>query len=979
MDSLLILSIIVALMLVTVAGLALRNRILFKMGVRNFTRRPKETAVVIAGLLVSTAIISGSLVAGDTMNYMIEKATYDALGPVDESISMSGQYFATSVSDKLAADQAVSSLVHGIAPAIIVTAPSVDDRSNDISASEVQLYGTDFTADKAFGDFILLDGTHTDATDLHANEVIINNRLAKDLNAHVGDTLAVNYGVPGSTFSTHNATIKYIAQDTGKAQFGLAKNVFMPLAAAQSIVGKPGQINQIHITNTGSADNGAGMSEKVMSAVNQSLAGLPYSFQTQAIKQDMLKVAQDTGSQMTQMFVLFSSFAIIAAALLIVSMFVMLAEERKSELGMARAVGLERRHLTQLFLFEGTSYAVVAAALGSLLGLGVGAGLIYGFNSIISDNAEYSITLALHYNWSSLALAFLLGVTLTLVTIALASWRISKLNVIHAIRNTKELRSTTVTRRTLLAGALLAAVGIFTYLVAGSDGMIKVIAPTMAIFGVGLVARRWASQERVFSLASVALIAYLVYLNVIASAGMALGAAQYMFMLSGVMMVIAVILVIFFNAPTVIRGLTGTLGRVRSLQAMLKSAVAYPLNNRFRTGMTVMMFALVIFVIVMGSISSATFKISPEEQTGGYDICAHSVAPLSNLTVVTPPSATLHSSMPSQTLLTLGAPSTALNVTPLAASKLQYYDGLYATQVSDMKINGQDVSYQGPPFDSVYGFDANFTQHAQYEFLDVGPGTSTQDIWNAANDPHKVVVDSSYTYGNQQTVKAGDTITLPTAKGTETFTVAGVLNEFYLHGVFMNKTTMKDLFPRVQGDTLFMMKLAPGVAPLDTTYALKQGYKAFGVDAAVIRDEVQQMTEQSQAFMQLIYVFLGLGLIVGIASLGTITMRSILERRQQIGMMRAIGFQRSHVTRSLLTEGLFTAALGTAVGVGTGVVLTYGIYLSFSQKESYQFTVPWMQLATILVGVFVAAIVCIVIPARNAAKIPPAEAVRYLE
>jgi ABC-type lipoprotein release transport system permease subunit len=41
----------------------------------------------------------------------------------------------------------------------------------------------------------------------------------------------------------------------------------------------------------------------------------------------------------------------------------------------------------------------------------------------------------------------------------------------------------------------------------------------------------------------------------------------------------------------------------------------------------------------------------------------------------------------------------------------------------------------------------------------------------------------------------------------------------------------------------------------------------------------------------------------------------ILERRQQIGMMRAIGCQRSQVTRSLLLEGFFTALLGAVVGV----------------------------------------------------------------
>ena len=65
MDGTLLLSIIVAVMLLSVIVLAFKNKILFKMGVRNFSRRPKETVIVVVGLLVSTAIISGSLIAGD--------------------------------------------------------------------------------------------------------------------------------------------------------------------------------------------------------------------------------------------------------------------------------------------------------------------------------------------------------------------------------------------------------------------------------------------------------------------------------------------------------------------------------------------------------------------------------------------------------------------------------------------------------------------------------------------------------------------------------------------------------------------------------------------------------------------------------------------------------------------------------------------------------------------------------------------------
>ena len=64
-------------------------------------------------------------------------------------------------------------------------------------------------------------------------------------------------------------------------------------------------------------------------------------------------------------------FSIAAGVLLIFLIFVMLAAERRSELGIARAVGTRRGHLVQMFLFEGAAYDLAAALVGAVLGAGV--------------------------------------------------------------------------------------------------------------------------------------------------------------------------------------------------------------------------------------------------------------------------------------------------------------------------------------------------------------------------------------------------------------------------------------------------------------------------------------------------------------------------------------------------------------------------------------------------------------------------------
>ena len=93
-------------------------------------------------------------------------------------------------------------------------------------------------------------------------------------------------------------------------------------------------------------------------------------------KRELLDQADAIGGEFGAIFLFIGSFAIIAGVMLLVNVFVMLAEERKGELGMLRAVGLRRGRLVRGFVLEGTVYALVAAAVGVLAGLGVGRAVI---------------------------------------------------------------------------------------------------------------------------------------------------------------------------------------------------------------------------------------------------------------------------------------------------------------------------------------------------------------------------------------------------------------------------------------------------------------------------------------------------------------------------------------------------------------------------------------------------------------------------
>src|SRR5690349_14153840 len=81
---------IVALLSLPFLYVAIRRPVLRRLAFRNAARRPRETALIILGSLLGTAIMTGSFVVGDTFTSSIRRGAYEQLGPVDEVVSVAG-------------------------------------------------------------------------------------------------------------------------------------------------------------------------------------------------------------------------------------------------------------------------------------------------------------------------------------------------------------------------------------------------------------------------------------------------------------------------------------------------------------------------------------------------------------------------------------------------------------------------------------------------------------------------------------------------------------------------------------------------------------------------------------------------------------------------------------------------------------------------------------------------------------------------
>jgi putative ABC transport system permease protein len=122
-------------------------------------------------------------------------------------------------------------------------------------------------------------------------------------------------------------------------------------------------------------------------------------------------------------------------------------------------------------------------------------------------------------------------------------------------------------------------------------------------------------------------------------------------------------------------------------------------------------------------------------------------------------------------------------------------------------------------------------------------------------------------------------------------------------------------------------------------------------------------------------LLLGLGavaLLVGAIGIANIMVISVLERRAEIGLRRALGATRRHITIQFLTESALLAAIGGVTGLLFGAIATWIYTLSKNQP----FVVPTWALIAAPAGGFVIGAVAGLYPAAKAARLSPTEALR---
>src|SRR5918993_1801543 len=234
----------------------------------------------------------------------------------------------------------------------------------------------------------------------------------------------------------------------------------MPLENLQKLVGEEGRVNEVLITHHGPAVEGGKYTDTTVDEIRPVLSA--NGLEADPVKKEAIDQADSRGETFSTLFVLFGQFSVAAGMLLIFLIFVMLAAERKHELGIARAVGMQRSHLVRAFAFEGALYALIASSLGSVAGVGVGWVMVrFLGKGFAGGSDDFRIVFAT--SLGNVVLAFCMGMVLTFAVVLVSSWRVSRLNVVRAIRDIPEPDSQGRTVWGVIVAVLVPVVGVVTF------------------------------------------------------------------------------------------------------------------------------------------------------------------------------------------------------------------------------------------------------------------------------------------------------------------------------------------------------------------------------------------------------------------------------------------------------------------------------------------------------------------------------------
>ncbi len=944
MITLLAIAVIAVLFPIVVHDLVRRPSIR-RLGLRNVVRRRGEAALVVGGSMLATALIVASFIIGSSFDQSIRNIAETSLGPVDEIVFVDQPEQLGALAGELLADE--SGEIDGVLPVIsaeVAVASVATDSADRRVEPQADLLEMDLTSAVAFGNDPGSTG-YRDTTPPPVGAAVINTELADEIGVVRGDEIDLFFGGSPIRLEVHD-----VIEATGMA--GFAEIVVAPgtVAAAFDTYRAAGGVADLEgiapsallVSNTGGVFDGALRSEAVDSIIAAEAEVLGLDSSVSLIKENLLVDAEEEGASMTELFGTIGGFSVIAGILLVINLFVMLAGERTVELGTMRAVGLKRATILRAFALEGAIYGVIAAIVGAVLGIGIGAGVI-AFASTLFDGDGFEI--ALSVTAMDLLAGAAIGLAISQLTVVLTSSRMTRINIVRALKDLPPQVADGHKRRRVVLSACGVVVGSAIFVLAPDNALAAMAGPVVAVIAaiglLGLVVPRKLATVVGCSVALVWPVA------VFSARSETMDNPDVgVFLLQGVLLV-GLATALLASLDRVWLGATAALapGGVAS-----RLGLAHPLARPVRSALLVAMYALVIFTVTFIAVLNSAFKASAPELAaqagGGFDMVVDS-----NRT----------SPLRSDQLLAVDGVEA---VSEIRRGFVEIDDG-------DSELDGWAVS----TINSTWRTDLAPTLDAFAEEFDTDAGA-----WAAVVNSESASGETWIMAPTDEGFEAGQDVVLQSPSGaTVAVQVAGLTRNGWLvdAGLYVPDALSALLWVNEQPVARYYIAADPLSFHAAVASEIQGRWPEQGAETSTFLGQAEEVLDEQEGFFQMLQGYLGFGLLTGIAGLGVVLIRSVRERRRELGMLSAIGVPVGQTQRAFLIEASFIGVQGVLLGIGLGLASAWQVLTRTAAfEDDLTFDVPVLWLAGLAVVAVAASLGAAVVPARRAGRVPPAVALR---
>jgi putative ABC transport system permease protein len=620
------------------------------------------------------------------------------------------------------------------------------------------------------------------------------------------------------------------------------------------------------------------------------------------------------------LFLGFSFFLIAAAVMLVALLFQLGIQQRMSELGTLAAVGVGRRRISRLLSQEG----MIVAAAGATAG--VAAGVLYAWLVIYALTTWWVAAIStpflrLHVGWASLVIGWFVGVIVSWMAIRWSIWRTARVPV-----------------NRLLAGAL------------------------DVCQSKGNASRR---GSRLYVLSAVGLT---IVMTALVFIGQKLGGEAQ----AGVFFATGALLLVYLLTLLRYRMISRGSRRFSRLEFRLPMLAALNMaRNPGRSTLTIGLVAAASFLIVAVS----AFRLNTGEAgTGGFEFLATSDQPI-------------HYD------LNTADGRRELGFSDAASQRLNDW------RVFSLRVAaGADASclnlYQ-PKQPRVLGVPAALLQRGGFGWSAAASGYADNpwtaldaDLGRDASGTPIVpgVLDMSTAVYSLHLGGVGSQLTINDAGGRPvTVQVVGLLENSVLQGnLLVSEGNFLKLFPDTGGYRFFLIERVKGDVPRDVSgdgiptrqpgapmpATLESALAEEGFDVVDAREQLAQFLAVQNTYLSTFQSLGALGLLLGTIGLAVVQLRSVLERRGELALMRAGGFGRKRLTWMVVCENAVLLVGGLAVGcIAAAVAL-------IPQWAPHGASVPWGTLAALLGAIAIVGVVAGWLATRRALVAPILSALR---